>query len=381
MHSEKKSKISSHLTLENAFIGLTVILGIIVLINIFTAAAINKDIKESKSTAEERLKPAKIQLAVVKNSKCAECFDISTVVAHVKNSNVNVTKEDSFEYGSAQGKELIAMYGIEKVPFAVVRGEIGKINIEGLEKNQDALLFTQINPPFTDPKTGKIKGRVMLYHLKAPACDKCNNLTLLIEQIRAGGVKIVEEKIVYSGSSEGNQLASKYKVDFAPTIILSEDAGFYPLIAQAWEQVGNKENGSYVFRGGLAYPAHPFINLTTGKLVGIVDIIYLTDKSCAECYDAGEHKNVLSQSFGIKFGKEETIDAGDAKGKELIAKYNITKIPTVILSDEAKVYPSSEPLRQFFSVEKDGSYIFRVTEAIGAYRDLQKNEVVQPQQQ
>lgn len=375
------SKVSNHLTLENLFIALAIILGVVVLINIFTASAINRQIRESKLIAEEKLKPAKIELTTIKNSKCADCFDISQVIDSLKAANVDVAKENSLEFDSKEGKELISKHQIKKIPSLIIKGEIDKMQVGGLEKSQDALLLSDIPPPFTNPETGKIEGRVTLFHLKDSKCEKCNNLTLLIDQLKAGGVRIVEEKIIVPGSDEGKQLINKYKIGFVPAIILSEDAGVYELIAQAWPQVGNKENDAYVFRGGIAYPAQPFINLTTGELTGIVDIVYLADKSCAECYDVNEHKNVLTQSFGIKFGKEETYDANDAKGKELIAKYNITKVPTVILSDEAKVYPSIGSLEQFFSLEKDGSYIFRQTEAIGTYMDLQKNEVVAQIQQ
>src|SRR3989344_7542754 len=151
MDPEKKSikqAVSNHITLENIFIGLAIILGLVVLINIFTASAISKQIKEGKLIAEEKLKPAKIELTAVKNSKCTDCFDISTAVSHIKNANANVTKENSLEFDSKDGRELVKKYGIRKVPSVIIKGEIEKISIQGLEKNQDALIFTQISPPF-----------------------------------------------------------------------------------------------------------------------------------------------------------------------------------------------------------------------------------------
>ena len=160
--------------------------------------------------------------------------------------------------------------------------------------------------------------------------------------------------------------------------MLSEDASFYNVIQQAWPQVGSREKDAFVLR--LVSP--PFINLTTGKLRGIVNIIYLTDKSCSDCYDVHKHKEILTseQSFAVKLDKEETFDVSDAKGKELIVKCNITLAPTIILSDEISVYPSIYALKRFFSVEKDGSYIFRLLSAVGTYKDLTKNEVLKAPQ-
>ena len=374
-----KHIISKKFNLENIFIGVIILLVIIVIINIFLTFNLNKDLKKSAEAVQERLKPAKIELIVIKNSKCNDCFDISTIISHVKNANVNITKEVMYEFDSKEGKEIISKYKIEKVPTVVVTGEIDKFNIQGLERKQNILLLTKVDPPYTNPATGKIEGRVILYHLKDSECGKCNDLTPLINQIKGTGVKIYEEKIIEPSSEEGEGLIKKYNIGFAPTIILSKEASAYDIIQQAWPQIGSKEtDGSYVLR--LVNP--PFINLTTNKLMGLVNIVYLIDKGCSECYDVNQHKEILTnqQSFAVQLDKEETYDINDAKGKELIAKYNITKVPTIILSEEINVYPSSQVLKQFFSVEKDGSYVFRTAQAVGTYKDLTTNQIVEIQQ-
>jgi len=376
----KKRVISKKLGLYNIFIGLTVLLGIVLLINIILTFNLNKDLKKSAETAKETLKPAKIELTSIRNSKCSDCFDISTIISHIKNANVNITKETIHEFDSKEGKALVSKYKIEKIPTVIITGEIDKFNIQGLEKKENALLLTRLEPPYINAITGKIEGRVTLYNLKDSACEKCNDLSPLISQIKAAGVKIYEEKIIAPNNDEGKGLIKKYNIDFAPTIILSKDAAVYSIIRQAWAQIGTKEtDGSYVLR--LVNP--PFINLTTGKLRGIVNIVYLTDKSCTECYDVSQHREILvnPQSFAVKLEKEETYDISDAKGKELIANYNITQVPTIILSEEVSIYPSSQVLKQFFSVEKDGSYVFRRVSTVGTYTDLTTNKVIEAQQQ
>ncbi len=382
METEKKEakKISKKINLENIFIGLAILLGIVVIVNIVLTFNLNQGLKKGTEIAQERLKPAKIELILIKNSKCSDCFDISTIISHVKNANVDITKESMFEFDSNEGKAIISKYKIKKIPTVVVTGEVDKVNIQGLEKIEDAILLTRLEPPYTNALTGAIEGRVILYHLKDLTCDKCNDLTPLINQIKGAGVKISEEKTIEPNSNEGKELTKKYNLDFAPAIILSKEASAYDIIQQAWTQIGSKEtDGNYVLR--LVSP--PYINLTNGKLRGIVNIIYLTDKSCVECYNVNQHREILvnPQSFAVKLEKEETFDISDAKGKELIAKYNITQVPTVILSDEISAYPSSRVLKQFFSVEKDGSYIFRQPQAIGNYKDLTINQVVQVQTQ
>ena len=274
-------------------------------------------------------------------------------------------------------KEIIKKYGLEKIPAVVVTGEIDKVNVNGLRKAQDALLLAGADVPYTNVLTGKIEGRVTLYHLKDASCEKCNDMSFLAGQIKRAGVRIYEEKIIDVGSNEGQEIISKYKIDFVPSIILSKEASAYQVMQQAWPQIGSVESdGSYVLR--MVSP--PYINMTTGKLRGVVDITYLADKTCTECYNVSQHKLILAnpQGFAMRLEKEEAYDISDAKGKELIAKYNITKVPTIILSEEIKAYPSSTALNQFFSAEKDGSYVFRKMDDVGTYRDLALNQVVKP---
>ena len=375
-----KKSISKSINLENIFLGLAVLLFIILIINVFMTYQLNQNFKKNGEDLKEKLRPANIDLVVIKNSGCADCFDVSPLVEYIKTAKVTVTSEKTLEFNSQEAKQLIEKYNIDKIPTVIVTGEIDKAGIQELDKKKNALVFTKTNPPYTNSTNGNIIGRVTVYSLRDTKCRKCDDLSVLISQMMLSGIRIVDQKNISVDSPEGKDLVGKYKINFASTIILSKDAAAYPLIQQVWPRFGSKEiDGSYVLR--TVYP--PFINLTSGELKGIVDITYLTDKSCTECYNVNVHKQILTspQSLGIKLDKEETVDIGDGKGRELIAKYNISQVPTIILSSGVSDYPSAIALKQFFSVEKDGSYIFRKPSVVGAYKDLTTNTVVKPQQQ
>ncbi|MBI4452395.1 hypothetical protein HY637_03125 [Candidatus Woesearchaeota archaeon] len=364
--------------IENVLLIAAAVLALILIINIFLTFGINKKLKESIETAKEAAKPAKIELVLIRDSKCADCFDASVFSSYIKSLKVELLNEKTLEFSSGEARSLINKYKIQKIPSIIVTGELNKLSIEGFNKVQDGLVLAQLNPPYTDALSGRIVGKVSLKLIKDDSCMKCNDMSRLLTQIKFAGIKVVEEKNISLISDEGKSLIQKYNLDFVPTVILSEDAEAYPIMQQAWPTIGTKEEEGYVLR--MVSP--PFINLTTGKLSGLVDLIYLVDKSCADCYNVSFHKSVLTseQSFAIIIDNEETVDIGDAKGKGLIAKYNITKVPTVVLSDEVSAYPSSEGLRQFFSIEQDGYYVFRQPQVIGAYMDLATNTLVKPQE-
>ncbi|MBI2655825.1 hypothetical protein HYX06_05395 [Candidatus Woesearchaeota archaeon] len=371
-HINKKNKLDILLIVA-------AVLGVILIINIFLAFGINQNLKKNIEAAKEAARPAKIQLTLIKNSKCADCFDASVLVDYVKSQKIELLNEKAIEFNSNEAKELISKYKIEKIPSILITGELEKLNLDGFDKIQDALVLSQINPPYTDAASGKVKGRVSLKLVKDESCVKCDNMEALIGQINLAGIKLGENKNISASSQEGKALIAKYKIGFVPTIVLSEDAGEYAIIQQAWPSIGTKEKDAYVLR--TVYP--PFINLTTGQLRGLIDIIYLTDNSCADCYNVSFHKSVLTsqQSFAMAIGNEKTADISSAEGEDLVSKYSITQVPTVILSSEAGVYPSSTGLAQFFSIEKDNSYVFRQPSVVGAYKDLTTNSIVKPQQE
>ena len=379
-HHSHKVNNSKKFNFDYVIYGIIFVLAIVLVINVVLTLNLNTELKKGSEAAQEKARPARIELTSIKNSKCTDCADISAIAIQIKNLNVNVTKERTLEYNSKEGKEIIAKYKLDKIPNIVITGEIDKVSIQGLDKKDDALLLTDINPPYTNAVTGEVIGKVTLYLLKDDSCAKCNDINILIAQIKSAGVKIYNVMNVTTQSSRGKELIEKYKIDFAPALILSKDASAYDVMQKAWQQVGTIESdGSYVLRQ--VYP--PFVNLTTGKTRGLASIVYLVDNSCAECYDVRLHEEILTspQSFAITFEKEETVDVSDSKGKELIAKYNISQVPTTILSSEVTVYPSSAALKQFFSVEKDGSYVFRQPKVLGTYKDLTNNQIVKVQEQ
>ena len=80
----------------------------------------------------------------------------------------------------------------------------------------------------------------------------------------------------------------------------------------------------------------------------------------------------------MPFKKENTYDISSKEGKELIARYKITKIPIIILSPDASAYPS------FISAwdgvgtkETNGWFIMRNPELLGTYKDLSTNQILE----
>lgn len=370
-HQDKKIKIDilKNLKSPKLIYPLVIILGLVLIINLFLTFGLKGVADKKIIEYEELMRPAEIQLAIIKDSACKDCFELSSITDAIKKNNVEITDTANLNIDSAKAKNLIDKYDIQKVPTVVVFGEIEKSGNMGLDKVNDALIFTKVEAPYTDAVSNKIMGRVSVTIINDKSCEECADLSSFILQLKQSGVAIVDEKIV--DIKDADALISKYKLDKVPALIFSEDLAVYTLIAESWQISGTVEkDGSYILRE--INP--PYFDLEENKVTGLVDVTYLTDKSCEDCYDVEIHKGILTspRGFDIYLNSEKTVDISDSEGKALVKKYEIEGVPTILLSSEVSDYPSAQGLERFFTINDDGSYVFTNFEAMGniVFNDL-----------
>jgi|SRR3989338_8009470 len=353
-------------------INLSVALGIVLLINLFLVSDLGSKAKDKASEIKELTRPVNLEMVVIKDKNCKDCFDITPVVELIKNANTKIIREETKDIREA--KELIKRYGIKKIPTIILSGEINRTELNDFEEKNGALLFKSQKPVYIDAVSGNSIGRVSILHLKDSSCNKCTDLATLISGLEQAGVVIADKKTIERASDKGKELIAKYKIEQIPALILSNDISAYESVSQAWDNIGTIEkDGSYIIRR--INP--PFVNTSTGNVVGLVDMTMLTDKGCPECYDVKIHKGILNQ-FGVVFNNEKTLDITNDEAKKLIEKYNIKSVPTVILSKDAGNYPALVQVwGQVGSVEGDGTFVFREIKAIkdSIYKDLTTNKI------
>jgi hypothetical protein len=198
-------------------------------------------------------------------------------------------------------------------------------------------------------------------------CENCYNITNLVSFIKRQNVKIIEEKNLPYTSTEAQKIISENNIKSLPALVISGQV-FHQNLAPLWNSLGVQPKNNVVVINNIP----PYYSLETQKIVGLVQVILLTDNSCAECYDVNVHMQILPR-FGVYISNSLAYDIASTKGKELLQKYNITKVPTILLSPDAAVYDALNSIwNQVGTVEKDGWYVFRATEEMGNYRDLSR---------
>ncbi|MEK6920801.1 MAG: hypothetical protein AABX82_02875, partial [Nanoarchaeota archaeon] len=332
------------------------------------------EILETKIDAMEAAAiPLDITMTIITAVDCEDCFSIHTIVAQVVKLNVNVTEQKELASDSEEAKALIEGYQIKTLP-AIILGfdpamamkvkpdvvkQLEALGFENVDDETDYVppstgyLYQTSTPLYYDIETDEVQGLVTIISITTD-CEECLELTAMVTALE-NALTIESVKEVAYGSAEAQAYIEKYDLEAVPSIILSEDAAVYNGFADAWETYGSiEEDGSFVLRNNVP----PYLDAVTGEVQGLVDVIYLTDESCIDCYNVTLHKTIL-RGFGMVLDEETTVDIGTDEGKALLEKYGITKVPTIILSKDAGVYKLlNEVWTEVGEVADDGSYIF-----------------------
>lgn len=206
----------------------------------------------------------------------------------------------------------------------------------------------------------------------AQSCADCFDVAQVESAISQLNVKTSEKTLDYA-SAEAQQLISKYKITKIPTILITGEVGKAAI--GFWSQVGtNESDGTFVMRFGA-----PYVDPSSGTEFGKAELVNIADKSCGACYNVSMQENILKSNYGFVFSGIKTYDINSTEGTRLIKMYNITKVPTILISPDAKYYEGLQGIwKQVGTIENDGWYVFRNMQALNGavYRDLSLNKTV-----
>lgn len=353
-------------------------------VGILFATNILSTVEKNIEKAQEDARPANLNLTKITTPTCTSCFKLEQAVAMLKQQNVSIQEEKQLALDSPEAQSLIANLHIEKVPTYILTGEVNKKSFEAFTKTNgeiknNTFVFLRVLPVFIDPKTKTERGNVTVTYITDTSCSHCTDPKLTITAYKRSGVSIAEEKELDWRTNEAQTLINTYHITKIPTFLLSQDIGLYETIKNRWAQIGSiAQDGTYIASN---IPL-PYRDLEKGSIAGLVDVIYLTDETCSDCYKPEtSQRAILTQGYRMGIRSERTIDIASDEGQGFVKQYNITKVPTVLLSPEVDEYASLKNVwKNVGTVETDGWYIFREMKMLAriTYKDLSSNTIVRP---
>lgn len=349
-----------------------VILTLILLLNTYSILKLSKEVNSLVEKNKEAEKPIQVNVALLDCSS-EQCSKLSQELTALK-SNTRLNIEEEKSYTKETAAELISKYSVKKLPAIIVTSsKLDALSLQGYAKSGDALVLEAINAPYQDAVTGRIVGLVTSTTITEPSCKECPNLNIIVDNLDKAGVVISEKRSL--NSEEAKDLLVSYNITRLPALILSSEFSNYELSGN-WKLLGHiAEDNSYV----LDLQEPPYYDLKKKEIFGLVSITTINDVSCAKCYNATEIHLPIIQRFGVYVKNEKSLDASSAEAAQLIKKYNIKSLPTILMSNEAADYGSLvNAWKDVGTVESDSVMVFRKNEVLGlTYKDLETGKVVE----
>jgi hypothetical protein len=344
---------------EKDYVRLAIIIGVLVLAYFVYVNFIPKNFGGSSSL--------KIDIIEI-SADCADCVDLSTVSASFSDIGVEIDDHDVYAYDSSKGQEMIEKYGIEKVPtMIVVSKKVSELGLEGAFDVKENYAVFDMNAPYIELASGKLRGVVDMIEI-SPQCDECLSLMPLKAQFESMGVIVGSYEVVGAKSVRGSNLIEGLGLDFAPALLISKNLEEYGWIISSIGEALEDRGDYYLFKSAVP----PYKDLKTGQVKGLVDITLVDDAGCEECFDVDELKQAFL-AMGVNLDNEKSLDISSSEGKKFARRYNITAVPTVVLSKEILDYPQMrEVLGQVGTFDEDDqSFVFRSLEQVGEFVEVE----------
>jgi hypothetical protein len=381
--TKKRTKLDKD---TKIIIAVGTILVLFAVYNVVQLSGFNSILNEQAEEQAIASQLPKLSLISLTAQECSSCSPIGPFINQINSLGINITESKIIDFSDEESKDLISKFNVEKLPALILTGELDKssslsrklteLGSRTTNQNEDYFII-ESGQPYLETKTGDVRGLLTLTLLTKNDCAECSSIEPLVAQIKQSNVRVKEERTIDADSKEGKAIIKKYSIDLVPSLIVDKELGEYAELAVNWEQVGTvEEDGSYVLRRLTA----PYYSLEEKRVVGLTTMTLLRDSSCTECYDAKSFHTPVLKNMGIIPSQETELNYNTVEGKAIATKYNITKLPTLILEGDLASYPAMlQVWPQVGTVEEDGSYVFRVVEiARKPYKDLTTGNVVTP---
>lgn len=256
------------ITLKTSHLWLGLVLVLVGAINVWLLFFVRNKIDFKKLLAH---KP-KINLVVIRETSCTDCFDLTQVKDVLEREGGRVTMK-VLDKADAQSVDLIEQYNIKFLPSFVATGEINDPALKPLwdnfgEPKDKAIIFNKNVPKYYEIATGKTFGDFGVTLITDNSCASCYDVNTHKVALKNLGMITDNVTNLEASSVEAKALIKKYRITSLPTILLRGDLAQYQVFLKVWDSVGTKEkDGTYVFREPGQKQMGTYKDLKTGKVI------------------------------------------------------------------------------------------------------------------
>ncbi|MFH1393345.1 MAG: hypothetical protein ABIH29_00510 [Candidatus Micrarchaeota archaeon] len=335
-------------------------------------------------------------VTVITYDGCEDCNSTVYLLGQLKdlepNFNFTLAEAIMVAHDSPEGIRLIEKYGIGMLPTMIVSSEasvdttfsgVWAANVGTIESD-GSFVFRKIYPPYFEASSDSVRGFVDAYVISPERCDECEDLNGFIDYLAGDMVLITfsSRQSLNESDDLAQELIGRYNITKLPVFLLSNEVTVYPVYGEQLALIVSPEADGWQVLSDW-FP--PYVDLGNDhKIVGLVEIVKLVDSSCEDCFDPEPLAQSITSAFGLYVAEQNEYDISSPEGRALVEKYDITLVPTVLVSPEASEYSdfSETWTSAGDTMEADGWYVYRSHAMISSeliYRDLSAPELPENQ--
>ena len=265
-----------------------------------------------RETIQDKLN---ITFTIIGN-ECKDCMDMNKVLKKLPFA-IKVS-ERSVEMST----RLIEKYDIKRIPVIIGIGNGEVLSKMGFKAVDDIWILDNILP-YKLLKTGEITGIINVTAIDHKDCRGCIPAKEYINDFEEF-MQFKEVTILSSDDEEAIKLIKDYKIERFPALLLKGDVHLHDFY-ESLLNLGRKRGGVLVLDE--LNPPYYY----EGEVYGLVGVTYI---GCDNCSIAKDTFAPFLEKIKIVYENVLTAESG----KKLINKYNITQLPTMVLSRDALVY-------------------------------------------
>lgn len=219
----------------------------------------------------------RISATIINDKACKKCLDLAILTKQLRDAGVVLT-EKTLAAETAEAQSIIKRYKITKLPTLILSADANEYGLiqnvweqVGTKETDGTFVLRRLTPPYKDLEVGIIVDEPAIVFLTDKNCKQCYNVTLhkgLLSQ--NFGMTFREETYIDIASMEGTKLVSHNRIKFAPTIVVSSEAKYYPGFEEVWQKIGEKTNdGRFIFTNAELLQGMSYKDLKTGKVISV----------------------------------------------------------------------------------------------------------------
>ncbi len=197
--------------------------------------------------------------------------------------------------------------------------------------------------------------------IDATNCEKCYNMTPLIKQFEELNAHVITYKRIQYPKDISKEELLKMNITKLPAVLIKGNIEAYPQLTDFISIF----NATPIQRNIMFFKEKVFViqppepvyyDVVNNKSYGILTIIEIKPPDCEKCNNMSSfRKKILSLA---SIGHYYVADYNTQLAQELINRYNITRLPAVVISPEAKDYILlSQEWKNIGIASKDGYFV------------------------